>query len=362
MSDTSELSVVHHDFSAKLRSVRDALSEPFEPEAASLAIEVVVLLREPMWRQAAWRDLDRDAMEAAEAAIRLRQEENASALLVYCAGVREALGQWRDVEPLIDRALALRATPQTRSEALLHLGAAAHNLGRYRRARSSFMRALKGPVTVSMRDRILQKLYRTERALGRLALAHRIVDDLIASVPARDAWFHAELLLDKASFVRMTSPHRALAAAERAREMYVSLHFSRGEAYADLEGARNLRLLGTWPEALERLSRAAAVFERTCYLPGLSHVRYEQARIALDRLNPAEAVRLAHESYRNAADASYFAAMLRATILECRAALRAVQAGAAAAASWRLIRLGIWATVASIGFRGLHGGRRGPLQ
>lgn len=358
MGGTSELSVVHHDFSAKLQSVRDALSEPFDPEAASLAIEVALLLREPMWRQAAWRDLDRDAMKAAEAAIRLGQEENASALLVHCAGVRESLGQWRDVQPLTDRALALRTSPQTRSEALLHLGTAAHNLGAYRRARSSFLRAMEGPVTPLMRNRILQKQYRTERALGRSALAHRIVDDLIASVPAQHRWFHAELLLDKASLVRNASPRLALSIAEDARVMYMSLNFSRGEAFANLESARNLRLLGIWPEALERLSHAAAVFERTSYFPGLSHVRYEQAQIALDRQDPSEAVRLAHESYRNAADVGYFAAMVRATFLECRAAGQAVQARVAVAACWRLVRLAFKAIPTRAGMWRRCGGRR----
>src|SRR5487761_2546915 len=107
MSSPIELDVLHHDFAAKMRSVQDALLEPLDPDAAVCAIEVALLLREPMWRQAAWRDLDSDAALAAEAAVRLGFPEEAAALLVYRAGVREALGEWEEVRALVQRALEL---------------------------------------------------------------------------------------------------------------------------------------------------------------------------------------------------------------------------------------------------------------
>lgn len=323
MASPAELDVLHHDFAAKLRSVHDALSEPLDAEAAACAIEVALLLREPMWRQAAWRDLDRDAALAAGAAVRLGFPEKAAALLVYRAGIREALGEWAGVEPLVQRALELGSAASTRAEAMLHLGAAAHNLGQYSKAKSAFARGLEACRTAGMRHRLLQKLSRTERAIGHRDRALAIVNDLIGGVSPTDLWFHAELKLDKAAFFRGHDPKIALALAQKAKEMYVALRFSRGEAYANLELARNLRRLGDAESALACLSQAKALFDRTSYKPGASHVRFEQARIALDHGEFEEAFRLLEESYDLARRACYFGAIMRASLYQCYACGRA---------------------------------------
>jgi len=339
MESPAELNVLHHDFGAKLQSVHDALAEPLDPEAAECAIEVALLLREPMWRQAAWRDLDSDAALAAEAAVRLGFPDKAAALLTHLAGVREALGEWSAVEPLVKRAMKLGGDSSTRAEAMLHLGTAAHNHGHFARARSTFLRGLKIAPTPAMRHRILQPLYRTERALGRRDHAHGIVDELIRDVPPADKWFHAELKLDKATFLRSVDPAAALALANEARQIYLGLRFTRGEAYADLECARALRVLGEPDAALAHLSQAKAIFDRTRYSPGGSHVRFEQGRIAFDRGDFRQAIRLFDESYELAGSVNYFGAILRATRFQFFAHTKALQPIGALGAGFRFTGL-----------------------
>jgi tetratricopeptide (TPR) repeat protein len=318
-----ELDIVHHDFAAKLLSLHEALSEPLDTDAAACAIEVALLLREPMWRQAAWRDLDGDAALAAEAAVRLSLPEEAAALFVYRAGVMEALGRWAEVEPLARRALALGNAAATKAEAMLHLGTASHYFSRYSEAKAAFARGLAAAPTEAARQRILHKLSRTEKAIGRRRQALHIIEELIRTVPAADRWFHAELRLDRAAFFRRKDPNVALALAEEAKEIYTTLGFPRGQAYADLELARNLRRLGNPERALACLSQAKAVFDRSLYKPGASHVRFEQGRIALDRGDGREALRLLRESYEFARQGNYRSAMVRLTGYQCYACWRA---------------------------------------
>lgn len=323
MANSIEADILHHDFAAKLRSVHDALLEPLDPEAAACAVEVALLLREPMWRQAAWRNLDRDAALAAAAAIRLGFPEKAASLLVYRAGVREALGEWREVEPLVRQALTLGKNRGMRAEAMLHLGTASHNLGRYAGALSAFSSGLEACQTKDMRHRILQKLYRTERAIGNVDSALEIIAALDSEVAPADRWFRAELILDRAALVRSSNPHLALELAKEAKEMYLALRFTRGEAYADLERGRSLRASGDWKAAAESLSQAKAIFDRTRYLPGACHVRFEQAQISMDRGDITRALQLFGESYALARQIRYHSALLRISVGQWNAHWRA---------------------------------------
>lgn len=316
-SKTDEFDVRHHDLRAKMQSIMNVFAQPFDPISAAIGIRVTLSMRRAIWRKGSFQQFLPVVARAVAAAERLEEHEAAAAtLLVYEAGLREALGDWQAVLSLARRAKPLIHSQKVGAELAVYEGAAAHNLGRYQEAFCILSAgAALAPNAVS-RCRVLHKLHRTLKALGQHQEALALLEDITPLAPEADLFFQAELMLDHAALVRRNDPQHALRLAERARVISERAAFSRGVAYADLELGRARMAIGLYPLAADALTSARRAFDATLYGPGRSHVRFEQGRLHMAERRFSMAADLFDEAAAIAYGDGYQAAILRARTYE----------------------------------------------
>lgn len=321
MNDYSELDFRHHDFLTKLDSISAALRLMADLEAREAAIECVLMLRTPMWRQGLWQRFEADVDLAIAAAAEAGLTRQYCDIIAYKAGLSEALGRWWDVVHTAREAMEMARAPAVVAEAAIHLGVALHQLGRPCEA----ARVLAESLAVGHgRDhvvRVLHKYHRILRAVGRAVAARRILDGIIDFA---DEWLRAEMLLDRASLLRRSGPHRALACLEEARAIYEKRAFVRGLAYVDLEEGFTFLALGQFEPASTSLARAEAAFAAEFYGPGRAHSAYAKALLARQVGSSAEDVSaLFRESMNRAGEIGYVNPAARAALIGLHAHLRA---------------------------------------
>jgi tetratricopeptide (TPR) repeat protein len=313
-------SELDRDFEAVLSSIGDGLGHE---SASHYALEAVLGLRQYMWERGAWRIWDRYVVEAIAVAETLSRFTDAATLIIYRAGLREALGDWEEALSLVEKALSLASDPDTKAEALLYRGAALHNKGNYWKAFSYFREGLAIATLEATRMRIKLKLSRTARALGCKRKAEALVDELL-SWKAASKWFAAEIVLEKVGYLK-SRPEEALQYAARGLELYQELRFERGIAYAELALGRVCIELNRLDRASSHLERSASLFLKSQYWPGMAHVALARGRIAAKERYHSRAAELFDESIRYAVRTGYRVAAMRGGLLSSWSMLRAGQ-------------------------------------
>lgn len=299
-------SEIDRDVEAVFSSIGNGLG--YAP-AREYALEAVLGLRQYMWERGAWRVWDDYVIDAIKAARGLTRNDDAAALTIYRAGLREALGDWEETLSLVNAALDLSTHPETTADALLYRGTALHNKGHFLKAYFAFARGLRVSTQDSTRMRLKLKLSRTLRALRFKKRAERLVDELL-SWRSASKWFTAEVILEKVGYLR-SDPKIALQYAERGLSLYQDLGFERGIAYSELAiGQARLRL-DELSRASSHLERSAAIFLNTQYWPGMAHVEFTRGLMAFREGNYRSAAAVFKESTSYAMRTSYRSAALR---------------------------------------------------
>ena len=323
MPDVPTFDPRNHDLRAKLASIVATFDEPFDPDLAQLGLKAILGIYPPMWRQGNFRMLEPVVADGIEAAKRMNVSDAEATLTVRLAALKEALGEWAQVEQLANGMRIPLGDGHLAMELGIHAGTAAHNLGGYRKALGIFEKALGLPLSQVDRDRILHKRHRTLKALGRNREALATVDAIIFSVGESNPTFLAELLLDKADLVRRSDPDQALALAGRAATAYGKAEHERGLAYAQLELGRTYLRLGKREPATTNFALARRLFDDSRYLPGQAHVRVGQGQLLAASGQHLRAAELFAEAADCARQVAYQAVFLRACAYEVAALVRA---------------------------------------
>ncbi len=304
---TDELDSKHHDFLAKLTSVREALQFFADREIAPLAISAVGRLQKAIWEQGLWREFETDVEIATRTALSVSDFQRASEFLSYRSGLHEALGDWPHAIKLAHAALKLEGgSLRAKSEANLHLGVSYYNLGQREKAKRHLATALEQATEDHDRARILHKSHRIERVFGNVEQAAELLNRAWHLADSHENWFRAELMLDRAWFKRTSDPCLAIRIAEQARDEYIDLNFPRGIAYANLELAYAHIALRNVEAAKHAVSSARLEFEKSGYLPGLANTYYLFGQIERSTGNFEIALQYFDESYFLSKTCQYF--------------------------------------------------------
>lgn len=324
----------HYDFEAKLQSIIDCFSEPFDEELVELGVQATFSLRKSMWRASHFRRFMPVVRAARRSALRMNDRRSSGALAIHEAGLLEALGDWGAVLEITSDAgqlITLEMSEAAKAELLVYEGAALHNLGKHKLALEKLSAASKYADEETLLAHARHKLHRTLKALGRNREAAELLDSVFPMVPENDQYFLAELCLDKASMFTRTDPEQALSLSFKAKSLCIKSAFSRGLAYANLQCGRAYLQMNNYRRAEKELANARAEFVESGYVPGQTHVRYEQGVLQY-RLKNFE---LASELFKEASDLAesigYSSAAFRAklqsikTSVSCRRPVSALR-------------------------------------